>query len=192
MKPMTAKQKNNNEFYTPEYAITPILKHIPKNIKTIWCPCDTEKSQFVLVLKEHGYNVFFTHLEENQDFLTHNPDFEFDMILTNPPFEFKTEFLKKAYEYQKPFLFLLPLTTLEGVARQELFKQYGLTTILFDRRINFISGKSVQFNSSYFGLLPDHKDKIIYETIAKNSKVMEDIGVNKKQGVLLWLNYNKY
>jgi len=49
MKPMSAKQKGNNEFYTPEYAITPILKHIPKGVKTIWCPCDTEQRQGVLI-----------------------------------------------------------------------------------------------------------------------------------------------
>ena len=36
----------NDEFYTPEYAITPIMKYIPKGSK-IWCPFDTTKSNFV-------------------------------------------------------------------------------------------------------------------------------------------------
>ena len=35
----------NDEFYTPEYAITPIMKYIPKGSK-IWCPFDTAKSNF--------------------------------------------------------------------------------------------------------------------------------------------------
>lgn len=36
----------NDEFYTPEYAITPIMKYIPSGAK-IWCPFDTKESLFV-------------------------------------------------------------------------------------------------------------------------------------------------
>ena len=36
----------NDEFYTPEYAITPLLKYIPSGSK-IWCPFDTSDSLFV-------------------------------------------------------------------------------------------------------------------------------------------------
>lgn len=40
----------NDEFYTPEYAITPLLKYIKAN-STIWCPFDTERSLFVKLLE---------------------------------------------------------------------------------------------------------------------------------------------
>ena len=43
----------NDEFYTPKYAIRPIMKYIPKNSK-IWCPFDTEDSNYVKLLKEAG------------------------------------------------------------------------------------------------------------------------------------------
>ncbi len=36
----------NDEFYTPDYAVAPIMKYIPKEAK-IWCPFDTEDSLFV-------------------------------------------------------------------------------------------------------------------------------------------------
>ena len=36
----------NDEFYTPDYAVAPIMKYIPKGAK-IWCPFDTEDSLFV-------------------------------------------------------------------------------------------------------------------------------------------------
>lgn len=36
----------NDEFYTPHYAIEPIMKYIPKGSK-IWCPFDTSESLFV-------------------------------------------------------------------------------------------------------------------------------------------------
>lgn len=43
----------NDEFYTPLYAIEPILKYIKPN-STIWCPFDTEESLFVKELIKGG------------------------------------------------------------------------------------------------------------------------------------------
>ena len=43
----------NDEFYTPLYAIEPILKYIKPN-STIWCPFDTEESLFVKELIRGG------------------------------------------------------------------------------------------------------------------------------------------
>ena len=57
----------NDEFYTPEYAITPILKYIPSGSK-IWCPFDTKESLFVKLLEKHGCEVLNTHILNNQDF----------------------------------------------------------------------------------------------------------------------------
>ena len=43
----------NDEFYTPRYAIEPLLKYLkPKS--TIWCPFDTAQSNFVKMLEEAG------------------------------------------------------------------------------------------------------------------------------------------
>lgn len=36
----------NDEFYTPDYAIDPIVKYIPEGSR-IWCPFDTAESLFV-------------------------------------------------------------------------------------------------------------------------------------------------
>ena len=43
----------NDEFYTPRYAIKPILKYIPTD-SIIWCPFDSDKSLFVELLKKNG------------------------------------------------------------------------------------------------------------------------------------------
>lgn len=40
----------NDEFYTPKYAITPLLKYI-KPSSRIWCPFDTIQSNFVNLLR---------------------------------------------------------------------------------------------------------------------------------------------
>ena len=51
----------NDEFYTPLYAIEPILKYIKPN-STIWCPFDTEESLFVNELIKGGHKVINTHI----------------------------------------------------------------------------------------------------------------------------------
>ena len=43
----------NNEFYTPLYAIEPILKYV-KPSSVVWCPFDADDSLFVKTLKLGG------------------------------------------------------------------------------------------------------------------------------------------
>jgi len=74
----------NDEFYTPEYAIIPLLKYLKKN--TVWCPFDTVKSNFVKIFKENGFKVFHSHIKEGNDFFKYKPKFDYDYIISNPPF----------------------------------------------------------------------------------------------------------
>ena len=48
------KKEKNDELYTPEYAIFPLLKYLPKNIK-IWECTDYGESNITKVLKNNGY-----------------------------------------------------------------------------------------------------------------------------------------
>ena len=55
--------EEKDEFYTPEYAIQPLLKYLtPKS--RIWCPFDTKESNFVKMLKKEGHKVLHTHIGE--------------------------------------------------------------------------------------------------------------------------------
>jgi hypothetical protein len=158
----------NDELYTHEYAIKPLLKYLPKNIK-IWECTDYGNSNITKVLKENGYEVIKTH-KENFDFLNDKPNFEFDMIITNPPYSLKDEFIKKCYEYKKPFALLLPITSLEGIERGKMFRENGIELLVFDRRCNFIydnAKKSNWFNTSWFcyNILPK---QLIFEELNKN------------------------
>lgn len=47
------------------------------------------------------------------NFFEYEPQ-HYDLIITNPPYSFKDQFLKRAFELDKPFMMLLPITTLEG------------------------------------------------------------------------------
>ena len=158
----------NDELYTPEYAIKPLLKYLPKNIK-IWECTDYGSSNITKILKENKYEIIKTH-KDNFDFLNDKPNFEFDMIITNPPYSLKDEFIKKCYEYKKPFALLLPITSLEGIERGKMFRENGIELLVFDRRCNFIydnAKKSNWFNTSWFchNILPR---QLIFEELKKN------------------------
>lgn len=157
------KNEKNDELYTPEYAIKPLLKYLPKN-KIIWECTDFGSSNITKVLKESGFNVISTH-KKDFDFLKDIPDFEFDIIITNPPYSLKDEFLRKCYEYKKPFCLLLPITSLEGIGRGKLYQKYGINVLVFDRRCEFMN-KSCYFNTSWFcwKILPK---QLIFEELIK-------------------------
>ena len=45
---LTAKtDKQSDEYYTPPQAVTCLLKYIPQQFKTIWCPFDKDNSSYV-------------------------------------------------------------------------------------------------------------------------------------------------
>lgn len=159
--------KENNELYTPFYAVDPILKYIPKD-KIIWCPFDEEWSAFYRRLKEEGYNVVRSSLKDGQDFFTYEPN-KWDMIVSNPPFSSKDKVLERLYSFKKPFAILLPLNSLQGKTRFKFFTQ-GIQLLSFDSRISFhkpdsmdIVIKGSPFATAYFckDLLP--RDLIVEE-----------------------------
>ncbi len=156
------EHKLADEYYTPRYAVEPLLEYLPNNI-TIW-ECAGNDSNITLLLRGHGYNVIETHIDNGFDFLKDEPNFDFDMIITNPPFSLKNGFLERAYAYNKPFCFLLPLTALEGIKRGKLYSKYGVEVMVFNRRIQFANGGNVWFSSGWFchNVLPD---KLIFKEL---------------------------
>ena len=51
----------SDEKYTPRYAVLPIIKYLSQKAR-VWCPFDTEHSEFVLALKEHKFKVVHSHI----------------------------------------------------------------------------------------------------------------------------------
>lgn len=142
------QKEKNDELYTPNEAIKPILKYLDHN-KIYWECTDFGGSNITKVLKENGFKVIHTNKNEI-DFLKDKANFEFDVIITNPPYSLKNDFLKRCYEYNKPFILLLPLTALEGKERGKLYREKGIEVIVLDKRINFMKEKNVWFNTSWF------------------------------------------
>lgn len=96
-----------DEQYTPKKTVEMILPYIQHfKGKTIWCPCDTEDSEFVKVLHANGFNVVFSHIDLGQDFFTYEPE-HFDVILTNPPYKNKRSFMERADSFWQALVLIV-------------------------------------------------------------------------------------
>ena len=162
---------NNDECYTPDYGVEPILKYIPKDA-TVWCPFDTEESQFVIQISKQN-KVIRSHLESGQDFFDYEPE-EWDMIVSNPPFTDKRKFFERALSFNKPFALIMTNTWLNDSAPKQLFKDRDLQLLMFDKRMKFISpdgrnNDKITFSSSYYcwNFLPK---RIIMKELNKPTK----------------------
>ncbi|PHS61039.1 MAG: tRNA (adenine-N(6)-)-methyltransferase [Thalassobium sp.] len=133
--------KESDEVLTPRYGVWPIIKHLKKRgYKNIWCPFDKEDSAFVRVLKEYGFIVIDTHIENGNDFFDLDMNLlraSCDCIVSNPPFSIKDKILKRLYEIGLPFAIILPQNSLQSIKRVDMFKKHGLEYLGFDRRINY-------------------------------------------------------
>ena len=102
----------------------------------IWCPFDTEQSNYVKIFKEHGNKVIYTHINDGQDFFKINR--ECDYIISNPPYSMKTEVLEKLFTQSKPFAMLLGVVGLfESKRRYNLFANNNFEVMYFDKRIAY-------------------------------------------------------
>lgn len=126
----------NDEFYTPSYAITPLLKYL-KQFNIIWCPFDTEDSLFVKELIKEGHKVIHSHIINGQDFFEYEPD-DYDCIVSNPPYSLKSEVFERLFTLDKPFAMLVGVVGIfESQKRFNMFKNNNFEIIYFNKRISY-------------------------------------------------------
>ncbi len=145
-------QGNNDECYTPDYGVSPILEFIPDKA-VVWCPFDTRYSQFVKQIKKTN-TVIHSHIDEGKDFYLYEPTEHWDVIVSNPPFTNKRGIFARALSFNKPFALLMSNTWLNDAAPKQLFSQKDLQLLMFDKRIKFITNNitnnKITFSSSYY------------------------------------------
>lgn len=162
----------NDEFYTPEYAIEPILKYIKPN-STIWCPFDTKESLFVNKLQEAGHKVIYTHIFTGTDFFDCSV-VDCDYIISNPPYSKKGEVLQRLFDIGKPFAMLIGVVGLfESQKRFHMFKDNDFEILYMNKRVSYFKSYDEQkpslnppFSSVYVckDMLPK---QIMFEEIYK-------------------------
>lgn len=169
----------NDEFYTPAYAIEPILKRLNQGSK-IWCPFDTEDSLFVKMFTHAGHEVIFTHIETGEDFFETPTPEGVQYIISNPPYSLKTEVLQELFKRKVPFAMLLGVVGIfESQKRFEMFRDNDFEVLYMNRRIAYFKDYDDQkpalnppFSSAYIcsGILSKQID---FEEIDKSKFLFE-------------------
>lgn len=163
----------NDEFYTPVYAIKPILKYIPQG-SVVWCPFDTEQSNFVKMFNEKGCKTIATHISNGQDFFAQN--IECDYIVSNPPYSLKTEILARLFEIGKPFAMLVGVIGLfESKKRFDMFKNNDFEIMYFNKRIAYFQN----YDDEKPSLNPPFSSVYICHKILPKQIVFEEINIER-------------
>lgn len=164
----TTSFEKKDEYYTPSILVEPIIPYIPKG-STIWCPFDTEDSEFVRLFKENGYKVIYSHIWYGQDFFEYEPSEHYDYIISNPPFTKKLAVFDRLYKLNKPFAMICGLPILNYQEVGEFFIDKDIQLLIVDKKVSF-DGNTASFNNSYFcrGILP--RDLIFTHLEHNNSR----------------------
>jgi hypothetical protein len=147
------KQKKEDEYYTKEYAIIPLLKYIKKE-HTVWCPFDKKESNFYKIFSNNGNPVIASHIDDGLDFFEYKPDV-FDLIVSNPPYSRREEVILRLFSLNKPFAILINDAGLfDSINRYDVLSKNTFEIMVFNKRIDYIKPenpnmKGVPFKSIY-------------------------------------------
>lgn len=163
---------HNDEFYTPLYAVKPILEFVPPCVK-VWCPFDTEQSLFVKELNKTN-EVVCSSLLNGEDFFEMEVPKDTKYIISNPPYSLKTEVLERLFKLDIPFAMLLGVVGLfESKKRFEMFKDNEFEIMYFNKRIAYFKDYNEQkpsLNPPFSSVYICHKmlpEKIMFKEIDK-------------------------
>ena len=144
---MQRQPAKTDEWYTPAEAVEVIVPYL-KGFKRVWCPFDLDSSNFVKVLKSHGFEVINTHIFQGDDFLEIDPP-ECDCIVSNPPYSLKQQILEKLFEIGKPFAMLMNVSGLYDSRRRfDLFKNNPVENLYIYPRVKFYNDENQLETSS--------------------------------------------
>lgn len=127
-----------DEKYTPGYGVLPIIKYIPES-KIIWCPFDTEHSEFVLKFKAAGFEVVYSHICKGQDFFEYEPP-QWDVLVSNPPFQPESGRFRPLPEIRKTVRFADVELLVEQRCTMPAFPEYR-AGIAYVRQAHSVRGR---------------------------------------------------
>lgn len=174
-------KSKNDERFTPPILVEPIIDFISYG-STIWCPFDTQESEFVKRLSKHS-KVHYTHIWNGEDFFTYKPDFEYDYIVSNPPFSRKLDVLERLFEIGKPFAMCMNIECLNYQVMGETFFNHQcegehLQLLIPDKKVSF-DGNTSSFCTGYFCYKMLPRDLMFYH-LSNNNTGADFVGSEMK------------
>ena len=136
-----------DEWYTTQDVVDIAIEILnPIANSTIMCPFDTDKSLFVQTLKKAGHTVIYSIM----DFVS-SEHYKFDYVITNPPFSIKDEVIETVFKYGKRSVLVLPLDSMGGIKRRQLYQKYEFPQIYMPaRRYSYMDENYVKRVGSNF------------------------------------------
>lgn len=125
------KKRNAMDFYpTPREVTVALLDDLSlsKDVK-IWEPA-CGQNHMVDVIREYGYDVIGTDIQDGVDFLTADLPEGVSFIMTNPPFSLSEKFIERCIEHEVSFALLLKSQYWHAKKRTKLFRDYTPDLIL--------------------------------------------------------------
>tara|TARA_R110000850_G_scaffold19098_1_gene58399 strand:- start:15 stop:512 length:498 start_codon:yes stop_codon:yes gene_type:complete len=132
----------DDEYNTPPEAWINIKEYIPKKVLWEAFMLNNETSISMTTLHEMGFEVVG---DNEDDFFETNKG---EVIVSNPPFSIKGKVLKRLFELDKPFIVILPISTLSQIQFKKYFAD-KIQIIIPKKRIQFMKGKE-QLKGSWF------------------------------------------
>ena len=132
--------KKDDDYFTPKSAWEDIKQFIPKNV-VIWECFYGDQTSGDYLREITGNEV----ISEDIDFFENNKG---DILISNPPFSCKPKVFKRLKELDKPFILILPISTITKKFYQDYFaKKCGV--IIPKKRIHFVKNGE-QTSRSWF------------------------------------------
>ncbi len=149
------ERKERDLYETPEWVTLALVPHLPRGEWAVWEPaCGGGK--MIPPLRERGYSVTATDIEDGTDFLLCPMPSYCHAIITNPPYAIADEFVERALAHQqaKFIAFLLRTDFDHAKTRRCYFADCGIFAkkVVLTRRIKWFedSAGSPSFNHAWF------------------------------------------
>lgn len=134
------------EVYTPPNAMAALVPFLDKDL-CYYDPTSNTSTNIVDGLLTLGYNCTRSN---GGDFFDLPYVEEGCALVLNPPYNNKDNFLRKCYELGKPFAMLLPVAALQGQTRGKMFMEYGVSVLVYNKRLDFTGGGAPNFGNAWF------------------------------------------
>ena len=135
---------NDDDYNTPKEVWESIAHLLPKD-KILWEPFygDGKSGKY---LSDLGFNVEHHKI----DFFI-DPPFDYDILISNPPYSMKPKIFKRLAEIDKPYMMLVPVSTMTKKFLKTYFHD-KIQIVIPKSRIHFVKNGE-QTKSSWFDTL---------------------------------------